>query len=79
MENDYESMEIVVEVVDKQILRIVIDDGANINIMPESTMKKLGLAISHPSLYSIRIADQALVKSMGRIKDLMVKIGGVDY
>ena len=38
MENDYESVEIVVEVVDKQILRTVIDDGANINIMPASTM-----------------------------------------
>ena len=38
MENDYESVEIVVEVVDKQIPRTVIDDGANINIMPASTM-----------------------------------------
>ena len=79
MENDYESVEIVVEVVDKQIPRTVIDDGANINIMPASTMQKLGLAITHPSLYSIRIADQALVKPMGRIKDLTVKTGGVNY
>ena len=79
MENDYESVEIVVEVVDKQIPRTVINDGANINIMPASTMQKLGLAITHPSLYSIRIADQALVKSMGRIKDLTVKIEGVNY
>ena len=79
MENDYESVEIVVEVVDKQILRMVIDDGTNINIMPESTMQKLCLAITHPSLYSIRIADQALVKPMGRIKDLIVKTRGVNY
>ena len=79
MENDYESVEIVVEVVDKQILRTVIDDGANINIMPASTMQKLDMAITHPSLYSIRIADQALVKPMGRIKDLTVKTGGVNY
>ena len=79
MENDFESVEIVVEVVDKQIPRTVIDDGANINIMPASTMQKLGLAITHPSLYSIRIADQALVKSMGQIKDLIVKTGGVNY
>ena len=79
MENDYESVEIVVEVVDKQIPHTIIDDGANINIMPASTMQKLGLAIMHPSLYSIRIADQALVKPMGRIKDLTVKTGGVNY
>ena len=79
MENDYELVEIVVEVVDKQIPRTAIDDGANINIMLASTMQKLGLAITHPSLYSIKIADQALVKPMGRIKDLTVKTGGVNY
>ena len=79
MENDYELVEIVVEVVDKQIPRTVIDDGANINIMLASTMQKLGLAITHPSLYSIRIADQALVKPIGRIKDLTVKTGGMNY
>ena len=38
MENGYISVEIVVEVVDKQIPRTVIDDRANINIMPASTM-----------------------------------------
>ena len=79
MANDYELVEIVVEVMDKQIPRTVIDDGGNINIMPESTMQKLDLAITHPSLYSIRIADQALVKSMGRIKDLTVKTWSVNY
>ena len=47
--------------------------------MPASTMQKLGLAITHPSLYSIRIADQALVKPMGRINDLTVETGGVNY
>ena len=65
--------------VDKKILRTVINNGANINIMPESTIQKLGLAITHPSFYSIKIADQALVKPMERIKDLTVKIRGVDY
>ena len=48
--------------------------------MLESTMQKLGLAITHPSLYSITIADQALVKSnMRQIKDLTVKIKSVNY
>ena len=47
--------------------------------MPESTMKKLGLAIIHPSKYSIRIADQALITPMGRIRDLKMKTGGMDY
>ena len=47
--------------------------------MLKSTMKKLGLAITHPSKYSIRIANQALITPMGRIQDLKMKIGGMDY
>ena len=77
LEQEYESVEIEVEIVDKQIPRTVIDDGANINIMPESIMKKLGLAITDPSKYSIRIADQALITPMGRIRDLKMRTGGM--
>ena len=47
--------------------------------MPESTMKKLGLAITHPSKYSIRIADQALITPMGQIRDLKMRTRGMDY
>ena len=81
LEYEYESVEIEIEVeiVDKWIPQTVIDDGANINIMPESTMKKLGLAITHPSKYSIRIADQALITPMGRIRDLKMRTGAMDY
>ena len=79
LEYEYKSVEIEVEIVDKQIPRTVIDDGANINIIPESTMKKLGLAITHPSKYSIRIADQALITPMGRIRDLKMRTRGMDY
>ena len=49
LEYEYESVEIEVEIVDKQIPRTVIDDGANINIMLESTMKKTGLS-HYPSI-----------------------------
>ena len=79
LEHDYKSVEIEVQIVDKQIPRMVIYDGANINIMPKSTMKKLGLAIIHPSKYSIRIADQALITPMERIRDLKMRTGEMDY
>ena len=79
LEHKYESVEREVEIVDKQIPRTVIDDAANINIMPESTMKKVGLAITHPSKYNIRIVDQALITPMGRIRDLKMKTRGMDY
>ena len=57
----------------------MIVDRANINIMPKSTMKKLGLAIRHPSQYSIRLADQALITLMEQIKDLRIRTRGMDY
>ena len=79
MVDTYESVEIDVEIVDKHIPHAVIDDGVNINIMPKSTMKKLGLAITHSSQYNIRIANQALITPMGRIKDLKMTTGGIDY
>ena len=73
LENDYELMKIEVEIVDKEIPRTIIDDGANINIMLESIMKKLGLAITHPLLYSIRIVDQAIITPIKQSRDFRVR------
>jgi hypothetical protein len=51
-ENDvfgYGLVEIEVEVMDKIIPHVIVDDGNNMNIMPESTMLCLGLSIIGPS------------------------------
>jgi hypothetical protein len=42
-------------------------------------MKKLGLAITEPSLSTIKIADQGICKPIRRIRDLKVSTGGEDY
>jgi hypothetical protein len=75
----YNAIEITVEIVDKMITYTMVDDGSNTNIMPESTMKKLGLAITEPSFSTIKIADQGICKPIGRIRDLKVSTGGEDY
>jgi hypothetical protein len=75
----YNAIEIIVEIVDKIISHTMVDDGSNTNIMPESTMKKLGLAITEPSFSTIKIVDQGICKPIGRIKDLKVSTGGEDY
>jgi hypothetical protein len=41
-------VEIEVEVVDKFIPNILVDDGSSVNIMPAFIMEHLGLAITHP-------------------------------
>ena len=78
-DNDFEAIQIEVEIVDKIIPNAMVDDGANVNVMPEITMRKLGLSITNPSPYSIRVADQGYCKPLGRIKGLRMRAGGVDY
>jgi hypothetical protein len=75
----YNAIEITVEIVDKMIPHTMVDDGSNTNIMPESTMRKLGLAITEPSFSTIKIVDQGICKPIGRIRDLKVNTGGEEY
>lgn len=58
--------------VDKWIFQCIIDDGSSVNVMPESTKKKLGLSNTHPSYCTIRNADQRSCKPIGRIKGVRV-------
>jgi hypothetical protein len=49
----YGPMEIEVEVMDKIILHVIVDDGSNVNIMPESTMLRLRLSVIGPSPWKV--------------------------
>ena len=75
----YNPIEIMVEIVDKMISHTMVDDGSNTNIMLESTMRKLGLAITEPSFSTIKIVDQGICKPIGRIQDLKVNTSGQEY
>jgi hypothetical protein len=43
---------------DKIIPHVIVDDGSNVNIMPESTMLHLGLYVTGPSPWKVKLADQ---------------------
>jgi len=75
----FDAVEIEVEIVDKMITRVLVDDGSSVSIMPAFTMKKLGLEVTHPSYVTLKCADQSSVQTLGRIKDLQIQTGGVDY
>jgi hypothetical protein len=53
----YKLVEIEVEVMDKIIPHVIVDDGNNVNIMSESTMLRLGLSITRPSPWKVKLAD----------------------
>ena len=75
----FEAVEIEVEIVDKFIKGVLVDDGSSVNIMHASTMEKLGLKVIQSSHLTLTCANQRLVRILGRIKDLRMQTSGVDY
>jgi len=70
---------IKVESMDKIILHVIMDDASNVNIMPESTMLRLGLSITGPSPWKVKLANQRPLKPQGQIKDLSIRVGDEEY
>jgi hypothetical protein len=79
MEEDWDVIETDVQIVDKIIPHTMIDEGSSINVMPLSTMNKLGLSITEPSFSVIHVADHRTCKPSGRIRNLNVNTGGENY
>jgi hypothetical protein len=79
MEEDWDVIEIDVQIVDKIIPHTMIDEGSSINVMPLSTLNKLGLSITEPSFSVIHVADHRTCKPSGRIRNLNVNTGGENY
>jgi len=73
------AMEIDVEILDKTIPRALIDGGSGINIMPLSTLEKLGLEITGPSPYVVNVADQTQVTPLGQVANCQIRAGGEIY
>jgi len=53
----FDAVEIDVEIVDKIIPKVFVDDGSSVNIMPAFMMEKLGLQVTHPSYVTLKCAD----------------------
>jgi hypothetical protein len=54
---DYGPIKIKVEVMDKIIPHVIVDDGSNMNIMPKSTMLRLGLFVIGPSPWKVKLVN----------------------
>ena len=73
------AMEIEVTVVDKVVPNVLVDHGSSLNILPEHTMKKLGLNLTGPSPVVINMVNQSPVVTVGIIKDCPLSMGGEKY
>ena len=74
--HDVKALEIEVIMVDKVVPNVLVDGGSGLNILPEHTMKKLGLGLTGPSPFVINMANQSPSMSLRMIKDCRIKTGG---
>ena len=61
----------------KTVVLAYIDGGAQVCVMTENTMEKLGIRISHPSSVNMRLANHRKVRCAGIIKNVHVMILGI--
>ncbi|XP_012461514.1 uncharacterized protein LOC105781527 [Gossypium raimondii] len=48
--------------------------GASINLMPLSTLRKLGIGHIKPTIVTLQLADRSLAQLKGQIKDILVHV-----
>ena len=63
-------------VVDKVVPNLLVDGESGFNILPEHTMRKLGLSFTGPSPFVINMAIQSPTVPVGMIKDCRLSTGG---
>ena len=76
---DVKPIEIEVMVVDKVVPNVLVDGGSGLNILPEHTMKKLGLNLTGPSPFIINMANQSPAVPLGMIKNCRISTRGEEY
>jgi hypothetical protein len=57
--HDVKTIEIEVMVLDKVVLNVLVDGGSGLNILPEHTMKRLGLSLTGPSPFIINMTNES--------------------
>lgn len=65
--------------VDKVVPNVLVDGGSGLNILPEHTMKRLGLGLMGPSPLVINMANQRPAVPLGMIKDCRISTAGEEY
>ncbi|XP_038896216.1 uncharacterized protein LOC120084493 [Benincasa hispida] len=55
------------------------DQGASINLMPLSILKKLGIGETQPTSVTLQLADRTIKYPEGKIKDVLVKVDNLIF
>ena len=73
------AVEVEVMIVDKVVPNVLVDGGSGLNIMPERTLKQLGLHLIGPSPFITNMANQTSSVPLGMVKDCRNHTGGEEY
>ncbi len=79
MDVDHQTTIIQVRVGKNFIDDVLIDGCFGINIIIKNLRVQLGLSKPNPTPYSLRMADQTIVKPLGLIRDPKIFVHGVSY
>ena len=67
---------IVAYIKGKRILKTYVDGGAQKCVMSERLMNQLGMEVSGPFTYREKLANNVIVKCVGVINDVRIKVCG---
>lgn len=56
---------------------VIVDGGDAENVLPTQTWKKLGSPRLTPTNYSLKLANELLVKPVGHLENIQVNVGGI--
>ena len=65
--------------VEKVVPNVLVDGGSGLNILPEHTMKRLGVSLTGPSPFIINMANQSPAVPLEMFKDCRISTGGEEY
>jgi hypothetical protein len=58
---------------------VLIDGGANVNIVIENFITKLGLPKLRPAPYHLRMENQSMTRPLRIIRNLKIRVHGIPY
>ena len=76
---EVKAVEMEVMLVDKVVPNVLVDGGSGLNVMPDHTMKQLGLHMTGPSTFLINMTNQTSSVPLGMVKDCRIQTGGEEY
>ena len=76
---DVKPIEIEVMMVDKVVPNVLVDGGSGLNILPEHTIKRLGLSLTGLTPFIINMANQSPAMPLRMIKDYRMSTEGEEY